>query len=113
MLTFRFHCRLQSPATRKVANRLCNCSNIAKLSETSAGKRFWGCPDEKCTYMEWASSNATQPQSNSLEPSEYVGSVGRSREADVCFKVRRNRVDYSPALNSATVVQSDRSLGIR
>jgi len=50
--------------------------------------------------MEWASSGAMQPQTDSMEPSEYISTVGWSREADVCFKVRRDRASPSPALDS-------------
>ena len=49
--------------------------------------------------MEWASSSAV-PQTNSMESSEYIGTVGRSRDADVCFKVRRERAGCSPAPDS-------------
>ena len=50
--------------------------------------------------MEWAPSSAVQPQTNSMESSEYIGSVGRSREADACFKVRRDQAGFSPTLDS-------------
>ena len=41
-----------------------------------------------------------QPQMNSMEPSGYVGTVARTREADVCFKVRRHPAGSSSALDS-------------
>lgn len=103
----------QNPTVKKVANRLCYCNNIAILSGTSTGRSFWGCPDEKCTFMEWASSTATQPRTRSMEPSDYVGAVGRSREADVCFKVCRVRAGAPLPGLTTTTVQPDRSLGVK
>ena len=50
--------------------------------------------------MEWAPSSAMQPQMNSMESSGYAGIAGRSRDADVCFKVRRDHAGSSPALDS-------------
>jgi len=50
--------------------------------------------------MEWAPSSAVQPHTNSMESSEYISSVGRSREADTCFKVRRDQAGFSPAPDS-------------
>jgi len=41
-----------------------------------------------------------QPQTNSMESSGYIGAVGRSREADTCFKVRHDRAGSSQALDS-------------
>ena len=50
--------------------------------------------------MQWAPNSAMQPQTDLMESSGYIGSVGRSREADTCFKVRRDRAGSSRALDS-------------
>lgn len=90
----------QNPGAKKVANRLCLCNNIARLTETGTGRKFWGCADEKCTFMEWATNAATQPSTDPMGPSSYGGTVGRSRDADVCFKVRHIRAGSSAMSDS-------------
>ena len=45
--------------------------------------------------MEWAIHTAAQPSTDPMEPSSYAGTVGWSRETDVCFKVRHIRAGSS------------------
>jgi len=50
--------------------------------------------------MEWTSGGAMQSQADSMGPSDYIGAVGRSREADLCFKVCSGGVIHTPVMDS-------------
>jgi hypothetical protein len=64
--------------------------------------------------MEWAPSTAMHHRSGSPESSSYIGSAGRTREADLCFKVRCVRAGFFTNTGlTTTEVQPNWSLDVR
>jgi hypothetical protein len=63
--------------------------------------------------MEWALSTGVRPQTNFTDTSDYIGSVKRSRDADVCFKVRFPEWAFTSIGLTTVPVQSNWALGVR